>query len=533
MQRLAAHALSIAAATLLASGCGGSGRASTTDDPRVLTAHQTYAALGMVLEHTRSFELERGARVVDTRELAGFRCYHLLLLGDGDLGDVEMRVLDPRGREIGTRHATDGQAAMRVCTESAGPYEIVLLPVGASGGATLTTWSLPRSTCGTPIELVGTDAERLRGDHLRWVIDGSTAEAVSNLESGCAIGRAPEQIYLVRLAAPALLRAQTETTFDGALSLSTSCGDPQAVIACNDDAGDVRHSLVSKMVEPGDYFIVVDGYNDQSGDYRLTVDAIPEPQVRDDVCEQARDVELGERVDLGTTASDQLDGSCRLRGGPEHVLTIRVTERTRLRATVENSPDAVMYLTEGCAADANEAACVVGSTLSRVVDPGHYQLVVERASRGARLLVEGTTTEEPDISGSCGPSVHVEPLPLNSTVRGNTRGAGNRFTASCVESGSQDAVYHFRLEERMTVRLSLISLFDGVLHLRRGECTDAAAEIACNDDLIDNRHSMIIDELEPGDYFVIVDGFEDRSVGEYQLSLVASPRDRLPPERTW
>lgn len=125
------------------------------------------------------------------------------------------------------------------------------------------------------------------------------------------------------------------------------------------------------------------------------------------------------------------------------------------------------------------------------------------------------------------------PLPLNGVVRGNTRGAGNRFEGTCAESGSHDAVFHFRLDETTTVRLVLISLFDGVLHLRRGQCTEAAAEIGCNDDFIDNRHSVILDELEPGDYYVIVDGFEDRSVGEYHLSLVGSRPGRLPPEGEW
>ncbi len=522
----------LALVALALAGCGSPG-ADATHDPRVMTAHQTYATLGMVLEGTASFDLVRGAPVMDTRELAAFRCYHLLLLGDGDLGDVEMRVLDPRGRAIGTRRATDGQAAMRVCTESAGDYEIVLTPIGRSGRCTLTTWALPRSTCGTPIELVSSDAERLPGDHRRWIVEGSTAEAASNLESGCAVGRAPEQIYLVRLAEPTLLRAQIETAFDGALSLSTSCGDPQAVIACNDDAGDVRHSLVSEMVDPGEYFLVVDGYNGQAGDYRLTVDAVPAARAREEVCDRAPDLVYGEAVELGSAQSDLVDGSCRLRGGPEHVFDLEVETRVRLRATVSDSPNAVIYLLGGCAAEADEVACVAGSTLSRVIDPGSYQLVVERAAEGARLEVNGAATEEADVSGTCGPNVDVESLPLNGIVRGNTRGSSNRFTASCVESASRDAVYHFRLEETTAVRLMLISLFDGVLHLRRGDCTDAAAEIACNDDLIDNRHSMIVDELEPGDYYVIVDGFEDRSVGEYYLSLVASRPGRLPPEGDW
>ena len=48
---------------------------------------------------------------------------------------------------------------------------------------------------------------------------------------------------------------------------------------------------------------------------------------------------------------------------------------------------------------------------------------------------------------------------------------------------------------------------------------DPSTEIACNDDLPDNRHSSVDSVLDPGTYFVFVDGFADSSQGSFTMDV--------------
>src|SRR5690606_5491039 len=106
-------------------------------------------------------------------------------------------------------------------------------------------------------------------------------------------------------------------------------------------------------------------------------------------------------------------------------------------------------------------------------------------------------------------------------VSGSTSGRKDSFRASCAgEAQSGDVIYRIRLKKRSHVEVSLGSSYDAALHLRRS-CLDDASEIACNDDHGDNRHSKVEATLEPGTYFVVVDGFRTGNEGTYELSYSA------------
>jgi len=344
----------------------------------------------------------------------------------------------------------------------------------------------------------------------------------------CARGNAPEQIYLVRIDRRSLLRAQIESDYDGAIYLSRSCGDPDEVMECNDDAGDLRHSLVSTFVDPGEYFVVVDGYGGESGDYQLTVDTVTSEKVERLACLQAPDLPPGESRPLPASADDWFDGSCFPGGGVEHVFAVDLEERSRLDVRVEESPRAVVYLRRGCTDRDAEIACVPASSLTRTLDAGRYYVVVEGFGPDGRVSLEAEPVGASG-DGACGEGIDVQPLPMEGSVSGSTRGRGNRFEASCADRArSDDAVYHLQLQEPSTVRLLLMSQFDGALHLRSASCADPIAEIACNDDLIDTRHSVLVRDLRPGDYYVVVDGYGDGNSGDFRLQVTTSPTGALP-----
>jgi hypothetical protein len=112
------------------------------------------------------------------------------------------------------------------------------------------------------------------------------------------------------------------------------------------------------------------------------------------------------------------------------------------------------------------------------------------------------------------------------TVTGSTSGAGDKFTTSCGgredNQGSADRMYKLVLRAKSKIRLSLTTpTWDGVLVLRKS-CTDIgantrAAEVQCNNDFEDARHSRIEATLEAGTYFVLVDGHASGNEGAYSL----------------
>lgn len=112
------------------------------------------------------------------------------------------------------------------------------------------------------------------------------------------------------------------------------------------------------------------------------------------------------------------------------------------------------------------------------------------------------------------------------TINGTTTGLRADYRATCdmVDPGRNrlDAVYTFTLTEQRMVTLLLQGgtgnpEFDTSMYLRT-TCTDSATEFACNDDNegIDHHGSLIARLLNPGTYFLFVDGSEDMESGTTQ-----------------
>jgi hypothetical protein len=80
-------------------------------------------------------------------------------------------------------------------------------------------------------------------------------------------------------------------------------------------------------------------------------------------------------------------------------------------------------------------------------------------------------------------------------------------------------IYRLQIRRRSLVRLSSEQTgWDGVIYLRR-DCLDAVTELGCNDDAGDNRHSLVETILEPGTYYVFVDGYAESNQGAFTLDV--------------
>lgn len=92
------------------------------------------------------------------------------------------------------------------------------------------------------------------------------------------------------------------------------------------------------------------------------------------------------------------------------------------------------------------------------------------------------------------------------SVWGDTGGASASNSGSCARSSkSRERVYTFTLDRTATVTLDTVgSSYDTVLHLRNS----GWGEIGCDDDGAGDKKSRIVRTLQPGTYYVAVDGYD-------------------------
>ncbi len=179
---------------------------------------------------------------------------------------------------------------------------------------------------------------------------------------------------------------------------------------------------------------------------------------------------------------------------------------------------------------AHDVAREPEATLRACVETaGRYTLVLRMASGGGDFLVatwsggaaEGPTTAPSAIGaqsqfaqGTC-----ESPIPLaagnynGSTTRGESENEG-----SCASSGARELVYRLELSSRQRVTIEVEPQFDSVLYVRKDDCTEADAEVACNDDAPNQHRSKIDAVFEPATYFVFVDGYSSEG-GSFNLKV--------------
>ena len=108
-----------------------------------------------------------------------------------------------------------------------------------------------------------------------------TTNGEDRFQASCAGGaRSPENLYRLRVVRRSAVRIAVESTsqgYDPAIYLRQTCATASTERACNDDAGDTRHSLIETTLEPGLYTVFVDGFSQNNhGSYSLTATVTPQ-----------------------------------------------------------------------------------------------------------------------------------------------------------------------------------------------------------------------------------------------------------------
>lgn len=105
-------------------------------------------------------------------------------------------------------------------------------------------------------------------------VQTDTAGLPDVYDSPCAGGGSAEQIIVLVVAEPSLLVAEiTEASYDTAMNLRSPC-DAES-IACDDDGGVGLLSRIDAELEPGVYYLFVEGYSDDVGQATVAINIRP------------------------------------------------------------------------------------------------------------------------------------------------------------------------------------------------------------------------------------------------------------------
>lgn len=360
-------------------------------------------------------------------------------------------------------------------------------------------------------------------------VAGSTADEANYFEAQCA-GNAgsPDRVYTLDVTQRSRVRLRMQSTYDGAVYMRSTCADPSTELTCNDDYQDTRHSLATATVDPGRYYVYADGFSDSSsGDYSLTADVVPATGsgAAGDTCTGATAwAPGGDDLTADTfTMGDDASGSCGGSGAPDAIYRLDLRSRSRVRASFASAEfPPVVYVQRTCGDATSEVFCLdgrTGSPIDQTLAAGTYYLVVDGAdgnSFGA-ASVHVQVDDLGALEASCRSAPLIRP---GHQVTGTTVGSTDRFQATCAGGAqSPDAIYRLQIRRRSTVRITSEQTdWDGAIYIR-SDCTDQTTELGCNDDAGDNRHSMLETELEPGTYFVFMDGFASGNQGAFTIDV--------------
>ena len=528
-------AILLAMLVSLAIGCAKPSRL----EPRFVAVHNALGAMGMA--HTGNISSGSLSEGIDAKlqvELRAGECYTFIALGSGGVEDIDIRIVDHRGEEIGRDVTHDRQAAARACAETSGAHTAVVTMRKGSGGYLVTFWSGSagsgsggrmlagggggEGTCQAPIQLT-----------LGEPVTGDTTGGGQVMQGPCAQGASPERVYRIELDARAQLSVTLQASFDASLYIVSACGDSGSVLDCNDDAEDANHSRLDTILDAGVYFVVVDGYGTASGSYELSANVTPRRPLRE-VCADAASLDVGQPATGSTQgATDYFQATCadgaRM---PDRVYQLDVPQRSRLRVRQRTDHDGALYVRTDCTDATTEVACnddftgTQRSLVTAMVDPGRYFVYADGFGNGSQLSVGNyslTAELAPAAGGGAAADTCATAAGLASgPTEVDTFEADDDLAGSCGGEGGPDVVYTFEVRSRSRVRVKVIeSEFEGAMYLRR-RCDDASSEVACTAIPLSvprATETVLEATVAPGSYTLVFDGARPAAFGALKAEL--------------
>jgi len=513
----------------LAAACASSpGGPAGALEPRFLAVHNTLAAIGMAQTgpiHQGLLAEGREARVpLDLP--AG--CTTAVAIGGDAMRDVDLSLVDAQGRSVAHDTTGEPEATVRVCLDAPGPYTLVVKAASGGGSWVAATWQgaiAPAAAASTPVasasrQPVGTCESPI--PLAPGTVPGSTAHGDDQNTGSCERSDAREVVYELDVAQRERVVLEVEARFDSVLYIrKDACGDPDAEVDCNDDApnGGRNRSRIERVLDPGKYFVFVDGYNQETGNYKLTL-TTSEVLSLGQVCQKTQLLAVGAPAQ-GSTEGRVDDASASCGGGAAGAdvpWRFDVPARSRVRVTEHaDGMSPVVHLRHVCTEEDSEIACgeagvnVHDAAVVRTLEAGAYTAFADARDRDAAgpyaLQLETSAPEGDGAPGDgCGDAM---PLPQGH-ASGDTFAARDDLSGSCGGAGSPDVVYRLDVPERSRLHARLAQAESQQLLVVWRHCGDRSSEVACG------REVDAV--LAPGSYSVAVDGASPDAYGRFDLA---------------
>ncbi|MBU1431097.1 hypothetical protein KKF91_11215, partial [Myxococcota bacterium] len=403
------------------------------------------------------------------------------------------------------------------------------------------------------------------------VYEATTVDAPAGYRGSCG-GAGPEVVAFVAFEQPMTLCITTQG-YDAVLYARTVCAEASSEVACNDDAGDISTSQIQlDAAAETPYFIFVDSFG-EPGAFTIEFaegpcDVAPECVADEDcgpgflcvegLCQETPpecfvDEDCGPGFLCINERCEPIQPECFTDEdcGPGFLCEQGLCQEIPPECFVDEDCGPGLFCDMGvcqeippeCFADEDCGmgfACVNGAC--QEIPP---ECVMDADCAPGLICFQGVCQEIPPecvVDADCAPGflcqqgLCVEQILPNSCdedrllfldheppFMGDTTNGLSDHLASC-GNGAQgpEQVYAFRLAPDFAEAelCAMVTGYDTVLHVREGDCLGEGAEIACDDDGLNdgNGGSMVRFMARPDvDYFLFVDSFE--LGGAYELNI--------------
>jgi hypothetical protein len=248
-----------------------------------------------------------------------------------------------------------------------------------------------------------------------------------------------------------------------------------------------------------------------------------------DTCKDAKVLPVGTQFTLDTfNAKSDMRASCAADSSADVVYKFDVKAKSRLFLTThEDEGRHVVAVQKACGDTKGEISCEQASTSKNIdttLDTGSYFVVVKGKGPDdfGRMKLTARLRELAPAAAACKAATKLVPgTPAKDTTIGATdRFASEKCGGVIWQQASGDKVYQFTLKERSKVNLQLKNAFYNAIMSLRTDCGDPTRnELVCS-----NYYQKTIDrDLDPGTYYVVVDGYGAKSEGAFELELTTKP----------
>lgn len=377
-------------------------------------------------------------------------------------------------------------------------------------------------TCSSPIDVSAGGA-----------FMGSTVETADDLTTSCGLPSMLDLTYTFTTATEQNVRisALAATGDRMVYSLRTDCTLESTEVRC--DTGDPAQGTIHEL-PAGTYFIVVEGPRTPAVDFTLDVTFLPpRPPPPGDTCSNPIPLPTDGRVTRGSWVGLQNDHdvSCGI-SYRDAVYSFSLAAASDVTITLDAGVFSNLSTRTTCDSSASQIRCTTGDPVRqriRNLAAGTYYLIAE-SPRGTAFTISVDATSPPTVptpvtgNNTCAAAFTIPAtggLYSGSTTTHTNDISGVRCGAG---AASPDAAFEITLAARSRVVVSTDgSMYDTVLHIHRTTCASGGVELFCDDDGGTGATSLLDVMLDPGTYFIIVDGFGMVAAGDYLLEVTVTP----------